>query len=96
MVCITAGICEEVVYRGFLMQYFHTLPFHLSLAWAMVASSVIFGIAHLYQGVAGGGAVGGGWFRVRRNVCDDGKSCGSDRGACGDGFARPGDAAGGV
>jgi membrane protease YdiL (CAAX protease family) len=54
VVCITAGICEEVVYRGFLMQYFHTLPFHLSLAWAMVASSVIFGIAHLYQGVAGG------------------------------------------
>ncbi len=54
LVCITAGICEEVVYRGFLLRYFHTLPFHLSLAWAMVASSVIFGIGHLYQGVAGG------------------------------------------
>ena len=54
LVCITAGICEEVVYRGFLLHYFHTLPFHLSLAWAMVASSVIFGIGHLYQGVAGG------------------------------------------
>jgi uncharacterized protein len=54
LVCITAGICEEVVYRGFLLHYFHTLPFHLSLAWAMVASSGIFGIGHLYQGVAGG------------------------------------------
>jgi membrane protease YdiL (CAAX protease family) len=54
LVCITAGICEEVVYRGFLLHYFHMLPFHLSLTWAIVASSVIFGIGHLYQGVAGG------------------------------------------
>jgi uncharacterized protein len=54
LVCITAGICEEVVYRGFLVHYFHTLPFHLSLTWAMVVSSGIFGIGHLYQGVAGG------------------------------------------
>ena len=54
LVCITAGICEEIVYRGFLLHYFHTTPFHLSLVWAMAASSVIFGIGHLYQGVAGG------------------------------------------
>jgi uncharacterized protein len=53
-VCITAGICEETVYRGFLLHYFHTLPFHLSLTWALVASSLIFGIGHLYQGVGGG------------------------------------------
>jgi len=53
LVCITAGICEEVVYRGFLLHYFHILPFHLSLTWALVVSSVIFGIGHLYQGVAG-------------------------------------------
>ena len=53
-VCITAGVCEEVVYRGFLLRYFHTWPFHWSLAWALVVSSLIFGIGHLYQGVAGG------------------------------------------
>ena len=53
-VCITAGICEEIVYRGLLLHYFHTLPFHLSLTWALVASSVVFGIGHLYQGVGGG------------------------------------------
>jgi membrane protease YdiL (CAAX protease family) len=53
-VCITAGICEEIVYRGFLLHYFHTLPFHLSLTWALVVSSMIFGIGHLYQGVGGG------------------------------------------
>jgi uncharacterized protein len=53
LVCITAGICEEVVYRGFLLHYFHVVPFHLSLTWALLASSVIFGMGHLYQGIAG-------------------------------------------
>jgi len=53
-VCITAGICEEIVYRGFLLHYFHALPFHLSLTWALVVSSLIFGIGHLYQSVGGG------------------------------------------
>jgi uncharacterized protein len=52
-VCITAGVCEEIVYRGFLLHYLHTTPFHLTLTWALVVSSVIFGIGHLYQGVAG-------------------------------------------
>jgi len=53
LVCITAGVCEEVVYRGFLLHYFHVLPFHLNLTWALVVSSVIFGIGHLYQGILG-------------------------------------------
>jgi membrane protease YdiL (CAAX protease family) len=53
VVCITAGICEEVVYRGFLLHYLHAEPFHFNLTWALVVSSVIFGIGHLYQGVAG-------------------------------------------
>lgn len=53
LVCITAGICEEIVYRGFLLRYFQVTAFHVSLTWALVLSSVIFGIGHLYQGVAG-------------------------------------------
>lgn len=53
LVCITAGVCEEVVYRGFLLHYFHMVPFHLSLTWALLATSLVFGIAHLYQGIAG-------------------------------------------
>lgn len=53
LVCITAGVCEEFIYRGFLLHYFHATPFQLSLTWALVASSVIFGIGHLYQGVVG-------------------------------------------
>ena len=53
LVCITAGICEEVVYRGFLLHYLHAVPFHLNLTWALVVSSLIFGIGHLYQGIVG-------------------------------------------
>lgn len=53
LVCITAGICEEVVYRGFLLHYLHMLPLHLTLTWALIVASVIFGIGHLYQGLAG-------------------------------------------
>jgi uncharacterized protein len=55
-VCITAGVCEEVLYRGFLLHYFHTAPFHLSLTWALVIAAVIFGIGHLYQGAKGAAA----------------------------------------
>jgi membrane protease YdiL (CAAX protease family) len=51
LLCITAGICEELLYRGFLLHYLHTAPFHLSLTWALVTASFIFGIGHLYQGV---------------------------------------------
>jgi len=53
VVCITAGVCEEIVYRGFLLHYLHVLPFHWTLTVALVVSSVIFGIGHLYQGIAG-------------------------------------------
>ena len=53
LVGISAGICEEIVYRGFLLHYFHGLPFHWSLTWALVGSSVCFGVGHLYQGLAG-------------------------------------------
>jgi len=52
-VCITAGVCEEVLYRGFLLHYFHTAPFHLTLTRALIVASVIFGIGHLYQGIKG-------------------------------------------
>lgn len=52
VVCFTAGICEEVVYRGFLLHYLHVLPFRWSLTWALAMSSLIFGIAHLYQGIS--------------------------------------------
>src|SRR5579885_801231 len=49
----TAGICEEFIYRGFVMA---TLRCAGLASWAIVAiSAIMFGLAHLYQG--GGGLV---------------------------------------
>ena len=50
-VSITAGICEEVVFRGFLIHVLHGATG--SLAVALVLSSGVFGIAHAYQQPAG-------------------------------------------
>ncbi|HET7841993.1 MAG TPA: CPBP family intramembrane glutamic endopeptidase, partial [Terriglobia bacterium] len=47
----TAGFCEEFLYRGFLLFQF-TQWFH-SVNWAWAASSVVFGLAHSYQGASG-------------------------------------------
>lgn len=53
LVCITAGVCEEIVYRGFLLHYLHIRPFHLNLTSALIVSCLIFGVGHLYQGGLG-------------------------------------------
>jgi len=48
---ITAGLCEEFLYRGFAMAVLAHLG---SPAWAAVLSSaILFGLAHLYQGRGG-------------------------------------------
>ncbi|MGA7853174.1 MAG: CPBP family intramembrane glutamic endopeptidase [Candidatus Acidiferrales bacterium] len=52
-VCLTAGITEEILYRGFLIHYFFSAPFHAALAVAVLVSCVIFGAGHLSQGIAG-------------------------------------------
>ena len=47
---VTAGICEEVVYRGFLFA----VVTHLTNPWIGGAASVlVFGATHLYQGQSG-------------------------------------------
>jgi len=51
-VSVTAGICEEVIYRGFMIAYLMALfgaPFWV----AGLVSSIVFGLAHSYQGPAG-------------------------------------------
>jgi len=53
-VAITAGICEEILYRGFLFSFLRAL-FSFLGEWtgiiaAMVISSIVFGCAHIYQG----------------------------------------------
>ncbi len=47
---LTAGICEELLYRGYLIWYLsHWLPIYPAAALA----SLLFGIGHLYQGWRG-------------------------------------------
>ena len=55
---VTAGVCEEVLYRGFLTW---VLAAYLALPIAIAITSVAFGLAHAYQGGRGilkTGAVG--------------------------------------
>ena len=44
---ITAGICEELLFRGYLIWY---LAGYVGLPTASVLSGVAFGLGHLYQG----------------------------------------------
>jgi membrane protease YdiL (CAAX protease family) len=50
LVSFTAGICEEIIYRGLLMI---TLAPVLGVWQAVALSSVIFGLGHVYQGFEG-------------------------------------------
>jgi uncharacterized protein len=47
---ITAGICEELLYRGYLIWYVNSW---LGIVPAAVIASVVFGIGHAYQGPRG-------------------------------------------
>jgi len=50
MVSITAGVCEEILYRGLLLA---TLVSLVGTWPAVAISSLIFGLGHAYQGVSG-------------------------------------------
>ncbi len=52
-VSLTAGVCEEILYRGFLIRYFQAAPAYASLTFAIVGSIIAFGIGHSYQGFRG-------------------------------------------
>jgi membrane protease YdiL (CAAX protease family) len=49
-VSVTAGICEEIAYRGFLLAYFAAVA---GLWPAVAVSSLLFGLGHAYQGIRG-------------------------------------------
>jgi hypothetical protein len=48
LMALTAGICEEVIYRGYLQRQFTALT--SSAAAGIVLQSAVFGICHAYQG----------------------------------------------
>jgi membrane protease YdiL (CAAX protease family) len=53
LAAITAGVCEEVLYRGFLFYYFN-LFFPGAGIWMLILiNGLIFGVGHFYQGRQG-------------------------------------------
>jgi membrane protease YdiL (CAAX protease family) len=52
-VSLTAGIVEELLYRGFFPQFFTIYVPKLSLWVIILVVNLFFGIAHLYQGISG-------------------------------------------
>jgi membrane protease YdiL (CAAX protease family) len=61
LLSFSAGICEEIACRSFMIRFLHETITGMPLVGALAASSLIFGLAHTYQGVKGvlGTAVGG-------------------------------------
>jgi CAAX protease family protein len=59
VVSISAGVCEEVLYRGWLLSLFAAT---LGSVWlGLLISSIVFGFAHAYQGrpaILGTGVIG--------------------------------------
>ncbi len=55
--CATAGIVEEFVFRGYMLQQFASLRGNSGMRgklWiGIVASSLLFGAAHGYEGIGG-------------------------------------------
>jgi len=50
LLSLTAGVCEETLYRGFLIRYLHESALAMPLLLALAAASLAFGLGHLYQG----------------------------------------------
>jgi hypothetical protein len=49
--CTTAGIVEEFVFRGYMLQQFTSIRGNLWIG--VIASSLLFGAAHGYEGIGG-------------------------------------------
>jgi uncharacterized protein len=58
LLSITAGICEECLFRSFLLHYLRANPWQLGLGGAVAIACLLFALGHLYQGV--GAATGTG------------------------------------
>ncbi|HEY1209950.1 MAG TPA: CPBP family intramembrane glutamic endopeptidase [Terracidiphilus sp.] len=75
-ISITAGVCEEVLCRGFMIGFLMRMPggLHLPISVALVLSAVVFGLNHIYQGKTGlisttlSGLAFGGLFLLTGNL----------------------------
>ena len=52
-IAVTAGVCEEIIFRGAVTYFFMNVPVDLPLWVIGVAGSILFGLAHWYQGISG-------------------------------------------
>lgn len=50
MLSLTAGICEECIFRSFLFWYLQCPPWRFGIATAIGGACVVFALGHLYQG----------------------------------------------
>jgi membrane protease YdiL (CAAX protease family) len=48
VVAISAGVCEEIVFRGYLQRQFRALTGSAPIA--VLLQAVVFGVPHVYQG----------------------------------------------
>ena len=48
LLSLSAGVCEEIVFRGYLQQQFRAAT--RSVALAVLLQGLVFGLAHSYQG----------------------------------------------
>ena len=53
LLSLSAGVCEEILFRGFLIRLLHDGALALPLAGALALSSLLFGLGHAYQGFKG-------------------------------------------
>ncbi len=53
LVSLTAGICEEVIFRAFALHYLTALLPGTSIWVCVVLAAILFGLIHMGQGVAG-------------------------------------------
>jgi membrane protease YdiL (CAAX protease family) len=53
VLCLAAGTCEEILYRAFLLAYLSSGPIPLPAWPALACAALLFGLAHLYQGLSG-------------------------------------------
>lgn len=51
--CFAAGVCEELIFRQFVVDYFASGVFQLPLWIAILCSCLLFGLNHSYQGLKG-------------------------------------------
>lgn len=52
VMCISAGVFEEIVFRGYMINFFKALFVGIpaAAAWAVITPAIIFSLAHYYQG----------------------------------------------